>query len=243
VILFARFELRRGLRDSRFLFFLVAMPTLLYLLYSGFSGTKTTDGLAAPTSFMVAMMCYATIGSACYAIGPPLAQERASRWITQLRVMPLSVPAWLAAKLVQGAVLVVPGIVAVGVTAMLSHDVHLGMAQWLELAGALVLGSLPFSVLGLVVGEAFDGQAASSATLFIVLGLSFVGGLFIPDAELPQPVRAIAAVFPSHQLASLARTIAGGHGVAFVSAAVLCLWTLGAAVAALALQRRAVAKS
>lgn len=243
MIPFTRFELRRTMRDSRFLFFLVAMPTLLYLLYSGFSPAKTTHGLAAPTSFMVAMMCYATIGSACYAIGPPLAQERATRWITQLRVMPLSAPSWLAAKLIQGATLVLPGIVAVGLTAMVSHGIHLGTAQWLELGVALVLGSLPFSVLGLVVGEAFDGQAASSATLFIVLGLSFVGGLFIPDAELPQPVRAIEGVFPSHQLASLARGIAGGHGVMFVSAAVLCLWALGAAVAALALRRRAVAKS
>lgn len=243
MIPFARFELRRTVRDSRFLFFLVAMPTLLYLLYSGFSQTRTSDGIAAPTSFMVAMMCYATIGSACYAIGPPLAQERAARWLPQLRVMPLSGPAWLAAKLAQGAVLVLPGIVAVGVTAMLSHDIQVGTAQWLELVGALVLGSLPFSVLGLVVGEAFDGQAASSATLFVVLGLSFVGGLFIPDAQLPQPVRHVAGVFPSHQLASLARSIAGGQGVAFMSAAGLGLWTLGAAVAALALQRRAAARS
>jgi ABC-2 type transport system permease protein len=243
VIAFTRFELRRTLRDSRFLFFLVAMPTLLYLLYSGFSPTKTTHGLAAPTSFMVAMMCYATIGSACYAMGPPLAQERVTRWMTQLRVMPLSGPAWLAAKLVQGAVLVLPGVVAVGVTAMVSRDIHLGMAQWVELVGVLVLGSLPFSVLGLVIGEAFDGQAASSATLFLVLGLSFVGGLFIPDAQLPQPVRRFAGIFPSHQLASLARTIASGHRVAFVSAAVLCSWTLVAAVAALGLQRRAAARS
>jgi ABC-2 type transport system permease protein len=243
VIAFTRFELRRTLRDTRFLFFLVAMPTLLYLLYSGFSGTKTTDGLDAPTSFMVAMMCYATIGSACYAIGPPLAQERSTRWIAQLRVLPLSASGWLAAKLVQGAVLVLPGILAVGVTAMVSHGIRLGPAQWLELAVALVLGSLPFSVLGLVVGEAFDGQAASSATLFIVLGLSFVGGLFVPDAQLPQPVRAVEGVVPSHQLASLARAIAGGRGVTFVSPAVLCLWALGAALAALVLRRRAVAKS
>jgi len=77
VIAFARFEIRRTLRDSRFLVFLVAMPALLYRLLAGFDASRREDGLPAPAVFMVAMMCYAAIGSACYAIGPPLAAARA----------------------------------------------------------------------------------------------------------------------------------------------------------------------
>jgi len=41
MLTFTLFELRRNLRDSRFLLFLVAMPPLLYLLYSGFAGPGT----------------------------------------------------------------------------------------------------------------------------------------------------------------------------------------------------------
>jgi hypothetical protein len=103
MIAFGRFEIRRTLRDSRFILFLVAMPALLYLLLAGFTDSGRQDGLTAPTAFMVAIMCYAAIGSACYAIGPPLAAERARGWIRQLQIMPLAGASWLAVKLIQGA--------------------------------------------------------------------------------------------------------------------------------------------
>jgi ABC-2 type transport system permease protein len=235
---YARFEIRRTLRDSRFVLFLVAMPAMLYLLLSGFSGGGTEDGLAAPAAFMVALMCYAAIGSACYAIGPPLAQERASRWIRQLQIIPLRGTSWLAVKLVQGALLTLPGTVVVAVAALITHPPGLTPVRWAGLAVVLLIGSLPFTVLGLVIGQALDGQVANSATLFTVIGLSFAGGLLIPDSQLPRAVREISTALPSRQLADLARAAAAGHQPSITGAGVLLLWTLAAAGAALALRRR-----
>ena len=208
---YARFEIRRTLRDARFVLFLVAMPALLYLLLSGFSGAGAQDGLPAPAAFMVAMMCYAAIGSACYAIGPPLAHERASHWISQLQIMPLRGTSWLAVKLIQGALLTLPGTVVVAVAALITHPPGLTVARWAALALVLLIGSLPFTVLGLIIGQALDGQVANSATLFTVIGLSFAGGLLIPDSELPHAIRGISNALPSGQLAALARAAAAGH--------------------------------
>jgi ABC-2 type transport system permease protein len=238
MIAFGRFEIRRTLRDSKFMFFLVAMPALLYLLLAGFTHSGREDGLPAPVAFMVAMMCYAAIGSACYAIGPPLAAERARGWIRQLRIMPLAGTSWLAVKLIQGALLILPGIVVVGAAAAITQSLDLTPARWLALAAILLAGSLPFTVLGLVIGQALDGQTASSATLFTVLGLSFAGGLLIPDSQLPLALRHLAVVLPSRQLADLARSAAAGHSPAPVAIGVLAAWTLAAAGAALALRRR-----
>jgi ABC-2 type transport system permease protein len=148
------------------------MPAMLYLLLSGSSDAGTVAGLRAPTAFMVAMTCYAAIGSACYAIGPPLAQERARQWTRQLQVMPLRGTHWLAVKLVQGALLTIPGIAIVALAAAVFHPSGRSAAEWSQLGLVLFVGSLPFTVLGLIIGQAFDGQAAISATLFIVLGLS-----------------------------------------------------------------------
>lgn len=238
MIAFARFEIRRSLRDTRFLFFLVAMPAMLYLLLSGFSKLGTVAGLRAPAAFMVAMMCYAAIGSACYAIGPPLAQERVSRWTRQLQIMPLRGTHWLAVKLMQGALLTIPGIAVVGLAAAVFHPPGLSAAHWSELGLVLLVGSLPFSVLGLVIGQCFDGQAANTATLFIVLGLSFAGGLLVPDAHLPSVVRHLAVALPSRQLADLARGAASGHQASLLGIAILAAWVLAAAAAALGLRRR-----
>jgi ABC-2 type transport system permease protein len=238
VVTFTVFELRRNLRDSRFLLFLVAMPPLLYLLYSGFAGPGTIDRLPARESFMVSMCCYAAMGAAMYAIGPPLAAERASGWIQQLRVMPLTGPGWVAAKLIQGSVLIFPGVIAVAVTAAVAHHPHVSAAQWAVLAAVLLAGSLPFSALGLVIGQALEGQSANSATLFVMLGLSFIGGLLIPDPRLPASIRHAAQITPSHQLATAARATLSGQHIASTTVLTLALWAAAATAAALLLWRR-----
>jgi ABC-2 type transport system permease protein len=238
MLTFTLFELRRNLRDSRFLLFLVAMPTLLYLLYSGFAGRGTIDGLPAHESFMVSMCCYAAMGAAMYAIGPPLAAERATGWIRQLRVMPLTGSGWVAAKVIQGSILIFPGVIAVAVTATVAHHPHVSVAQWAALAAVLLAGSLPFSALGLVIGQALEGQSANSATLFVMLGLSFIGGLLIPDPRLPAGIRHAAQVTPSHQLAAIAGAILGGQHMTYTSVLTLAVWAAAAAAAALLLWRR-----
>ena len=237
MIAFARFEIRRSLRDGKFMFFLVAMPALLYLLLAGFIRSGRESGLPAPLAFMVAMMCYAAIGSACYAIGPPLAAERALGWIRQLQIIPLAGTSWLAVKLIQGALLILPGIAVVGAIAAITHSPDLTPIRWVALAAVLLAGSVPFTVLGLVIGQALDGQSASSATLFTVLGLSFAGGLLIPDAQLPLALRHASFVLPSRQLADLARGAAAGHSPTPVAVGVLAAWTLAPGGAALALRR------
>ena len=110
--------------------------------------------------------------------------------------MPLRGTSWLTVKLVQGALLTLPGTVVVAVAALITHPPGLTPVRWAGLAVILLIGSLPFTVLGLVIGQALDGQVANSATLFTVIGLSFAGGLLIPDNQLPHAIRQISAVLP-----------------------------------------------
>jgi ABC-2 type transport system permease protein len=102
----------------------------------------------------------------------------------------------------------------------------------------LLVGSLPFTVLGLVIGQGLEGQSANTGTLFIVLGLAFAGGLLIPDSELPLALRHAAVVLPSRRLADLARAAAAGHHLSLTAVGVLAAWTLAAALGALVLRRR-----
>jgi ABC-2 type transport system permease protein len=237
-LVYARFELVRTLRDSRFVFFLIAMPGVLYLLYSGFGPTAAQDGLAAPAARMVALATYAAMGSALYCIGPALAAERASGWIRQLRVTPLPGGSWLVAKALQSAVMTLPGVLVVIMLGLVQKGVqaspgHLGLA-----VVVLVVGALPFALIGLVIGQALDGQAANSATLLFLIATSFVGGIFVPTDGLPGLARGIGNLFPSAHLVALARDALAGAGLPVTDIAVLGAWAVGAAAAALALGRR-----
>jgi ABC-2 type transport system permease protein len=235
---YARFELVRTLRDSRFVFFLIAMPGVLYLLYGGLGTTAAEDGLAGPAARMVALATYAAMGGALYCIGPALAAERASGWIRQLRVTPLSRRNWLIAKALQSAVMTLPGVLVVIGLGVVLRSVH--TSPW-HLGAAIVVllvGALPFALIGLVIGQALDGQAANSATLLFLIVTSFVGGIFVPTRGLPGLARGIGDLFPSAHLGALARDALAGAGLPVTDIAVLGAWAVGAAVAAVALSRR-----
>ncbi len=238
MLAFARFELRRTLRDSRFLFFLWAMPAVFYLLIAGLGHGGTLQGLPRAETFMVAMVAYAAMGAALYAIGPPLAAERAARWIRQLRVMPLTGAGWLGAKVAQGALLALPGAAIVAITAAASHGVTVDVGAWPKLAVVVVVGSLPFSAMGLVVGQALDGQSSNTATLFLTLVLSVIGGLLVPVSLLPAALHHLVQAFPTYQLAATGRAVLAGRSIDPASDAVLAAWTVAATTIAWVLWRR-----
>lgn len=238
---YSRFELVRSLRDTRFTFFLIAMPGLLYVLLTGFGANGTEGGLSGSASSMVALASYAAMGGALYCIGPTLAAERASGWIRQLRVTPLPGPSWLGAKMLHAAVMTLPGILVVGVLGVALRGVQASVPHWLLATAVLVVGSLPYALIGLIIGQALDGQASNSATLLFLILTSFIGGVFIPTSALPRLAREIGQAFPTSHLDGLARHALAGTHVPITDIAVLVAWAIGAALIALALRRREAA--
>src|SRR5438046_678087 len=116
MITFARFEIVRTLRNVKFLALLLAMPIGLYLVLTSVEAGDPASGNPQDVYLltMIMMAVYAAIGSAMYATGPELAQERASGWVRQLLVTPLSFSQWMGAKVMQSLVLTLPGTIAVG---------------------------------------------------------------------------------------------------------------------------------
>ena len=96
---FMTLEMRRALKDVRYLILAVAMPIGLYLLFTGLFGShgQRAQGLPQPTELMVAMIAYGAMWAVFSATGPRIAYERANGWTRQLRVTPLIPVAALAA--------------------------------------------------------------------------------------------------------------------------------------------------
>lgn len=236
---FTRFEIVRTLRNTKFLMFLVAMPVGLYLVLTTVSDA---GGAAAQADtylvLMLMMAVYSASGAAMYAAGPELAAERANGWLRQLLTTPLGFPSWMGAKVSQGVLLTVPGTVAVGVVAALLHGIHLSAAHWLALGVVVVIGSVPFALLGQVIGQLFLAQAASAAQLFLLFGLSFLGGVLLPTAALPPTVRTIGLYTPSHHLIELAKEAIGAQPFAWDHVGVLAAFTAGIGAVVLVLWRR-----
>src|SRR5215470_6041797 len=222
---FLRFEIMRSLRNVRFVVFIAGFPVLLYLIYAKQAGTF--QGLTVAAVLMVSMAVWSGMGSAMFATGPQLAKERQNGWMRQLRVSPISAPRWFAAKLSQGLLLIIPGFALLIALGFEYGHVHLAAARVGVLAAVLVLGVIPFCVLGLVIGLVFDGQTAQVAQTLILFVLAFLGGVFIQWSSLPHAMQLIGQALPSYHLAQLGWNAAAGVPLGMGNVLALAGWTAG----------------
>jgi ABC-2 type transport system permease protein len=97
-----------------------------------------------------------------------------------------------------------------------------------KLVATLVVGSIPFSAMGLAVGY-FTGPNSAPPTInLIYLPMSFCSGLWVPFMFLPKVVREIALALPPYHLSQLALGVvgAGVHQSAATHWEVLIAFTL-----------------
>lgn len=228
---FLRLEVKRAARNRRYVLFTVGFPVLIYLLYTAIlpaGGPGTKDGLAWPAYFMVSMAAYGAMGAAL-SQAVPIATERRSGWVRQLRVTPLSGAAYVAAKVVTALVLTIPALVLVAIAATLANHVQLGGGRLVATVAVLAVGSTPFAALGLLLGYVFDQESAQGAMVLAYFTLAILGGLFAPVDAFPSAVATIAGVLPSSHLAALGRAAASGAAPDVTDVLVLAAWTAGLA--------------
>jgi ABC-2 type transport system permease protein len=218
---YLRLEVRRTLRDVGFVIGGIAMPVMMYLLFTNLGGADNDW----KTASMVGMAAYGAVGSALNT-GGGVAEDRAIGWLRQLRVTPMPPRQVVAGRALTGSVTVLPAIVAVLVAGGLLNGVRLAAWQWAAIALLLWLGSVPFTLLGLGNGYRLTAQTTGVANMVCNLGLAVVGGLWFPIALFPGWLRAVSAYTPTHRFAELGTSVAEGHAPALGAVVVLTAWML-----------------
>lgn len=212
-------EVRRTLRDPGFVIGGVAMPVLMYLLFTNL-GAQDGDWR---TASMVGMAAYGAVGSALNT-GGGVAEDRAIGWLRQLRVTPMTPREVVTGRTLTGSVTVLPAIVAVLAAGGLVNGVRLAAWQWAALAVLLWLGSVPFTLLGLGNGYRLTGQTTGVTNMACNLGLAVLGGLWFPVALFPGWLRALSAWTPTNRFAQLGTSVADGHAPPPGALCVLAAW-------------------
>jgi ABC-2 type transport system permease protein len=234
---YIRLELLRTIRDGGFIIFGIASPVVMYLVLSNLAlapGDRHTGAIVT----MVSMAAYGALGGA-FNNGSGIAEDRAAGWLRQLRLTPLTPAQVVTGKVITGVLGVVPSIAAVLLTGVLVNHVTLSPWQWLSIVGLLWAGTIPFSLLGLGNGYALTGQTAGMANIAAFLGLSIVGGLWVPTAGFPGWLRAIAEWTPSNSYAALSWDVASGTAPGARAVVILCGWLVVFGLWALYAYRRA----
>ncbi|MEU6271516.1 ABC transporter permease [Streptomyces populi] len=219
---YLRLEVRRTLRDTGFVIGGIAMPVMMYLLFTNLGGGD--DG-AWRTASMVGMAAYGAVGSALNT-GGGVAEDKVTGWLRQLRVTPMTSRQVVLGRALTGAVTVLPAIVSVLVAGGLVNGVRLDAWQWAATALLLWLGSVPFTLLGLGNGYRMTAQTTGVANMVCNLGLAVVGGLWFPLALFPGWLRSVSAYTPTNRFAELGVSVTEGRAPGLGAVAVLTAWLL-----------------
>jgi ABC-2 type transport system permease protein len=220
-----RYEILRVLRNRVFYGITLGLPLVLFFGVASGQRHTTFNGTSFPLYFMTAMAVY---GSMYAVVGPGsrIARDRSLGWTRQLRITPLRARTDLTAKVVSAYVLAVPTLVLLYLAGA-SLGVRLASSQWLELTGLILVGLIPFVVIGFVIGYLIPVDALAPALGGIVVLFALFGGVFGFELAKSGPLFDVMKALPSYWLVQAGKTVVMGNSGWPVEAwIVIAAWTV-----------------
>jgi ABC-2 type transport system permease protein len=230
-------ESKRALRNPRFLMFTMIFPVVIFLIDVAAFGNGLVPGSKTVTFAPYIMVSMAAFGAFMAAMntGARTAVERAAGWQRQLRLTPLKPTGYLVAKAAVGTLVALPPIVLVALVGIVVEHVHLSAGGWLQVVLGVWVASIPFAVLGLLVGQLATSETMQVFTSGLMIVLGFLGGILIPVTVFPNWMQHIAQVLPSYWLADVGHSALLGNTDIGTAIIWLAGWTV---VLAFAVVRR-----
>jgi ABC-2 type transport system permease protein len=208
-----RAELLKVTRVPSFMVPILVFPILFFAMFGLANAGRTIAGVNIGAYLMASYGAYSIMATALVTFGVSIASERALGWNRLLRVTPLSPVAYIGAKTFMAVTIGAAALAALFVFGMVVGHVSLPVFTWLRLGGVLLVGMLPFLLLGVAIGYTVSPSAAAPITNLIFLPLSFASGLFMPLQMLPQFVQKLAPYLPSYHVGEMGwNTIGSGDG-------------------------------
>jgi ABC-2 type transport system permease protein len=149
---------------------------------------------------------------AMFGIGVTLALERDMGLLKLKRAQPAPPAAWVVAKIVAGLVLAVLAYAPIVILAVATGKLALGAGQVVALSAALMVGTIPFTALGLMIGSLTSGSAAPGFANLVYLPGCYLSGMFFP---LPKSMYWQAPIWPQFHVEQFAMHMAGVEKMQF----------------------------
>lgn len=224
-------ELYKALRAPEFLLPTLIMPVAFFTLFA-----IVLPGSNQNTSYLLATFgVFAVMGPAVFGFGVAVANERERGWLDIKRASPASGAAYIGAKLVATLCFASLALALIYAIAGFVGGVGLPRSVWFGLLAVHLASAVPFALIGLTLGFAFNANGAIAITNIVFLALSALGGLWIPVMVFPAALQRFASFLPSYHLAEIALAVGGvpGERPVLMHAAVVAVMTCVLALAAL----------
>jgi ABC-2 type transport system permease protein len=148
--------------------------------------------------------------TAVMAGGGRIALEREVGWNRQLKITPLTNRAYFQAKLLTGYLMAMISIALLyGLGA--AFGVRLSAGSWLTMTGLLLVGLVPFAILGILLGHLLSADTLGPALGGITSIFALLGGAWGPFAD-HGVIQTMSKLLPSYWLVQAGKSAFGDTG-------------------------------
>lgn len=196
-----QYEWLKTIRNPAFSLPAILFPALFYIFF----GVLLNKGNTQASSYLLCTYgVFGIMGPALFSFGAGLAVERGQGWLDIKDASPMPGSAQIVSRVLVSMGFSVMILLSLGLVASFFTDVSLSIPQSLLLSFILVIGGLPFCLLGLTMGLFLKAESAPAVVNLIYLPMSFLSGLWIPVTMLPSFFHTFAQFLPPYHLAQLA---------------------------------------
>ena len=206
-----RAELLKLLRSTIFSLFSLALPVIFYGFFGVGNADRLTNGVRGGTFLMASFAAYAVANVMLFTFGISIAVERGRRMDLLMRATPLRGWVFLLSRIVAATCFALAALLLLGVFASLTGGVRLDAGRWAGLTVKLLLGSLPFLLLGFAIGYFVSPNSAPAVVNLIGLPMYFASGIFAPLQILPEFVQKVGPYLPAYLYGQVAWDAVGAR--------------------------------
>jgi ABC-2 type transport system permease protein len=237
----AQMAIKVALRTPRAIFFTVAFPIVLLVLFNSIF-IKGNDHTTLPNDVRISAQAYFTAGIVAYAVAlstfttlaVSLTTQRENGQLKRYRGTPMPPWTFIVGQIVRATTqALVMTVVLLAVGAVL-YGVPIPGSTFPAFLLYVVLGTATMCSLGIAL-SAFTPtpDAASTIAPFTVVILAFFSGIWIPVDQLPAWLETVGKIFPLYHLAlGLQTTLspdATGSGLDGENVLILAIWAAAGA--------------
>lgn len=181
----------------------------------------------------------ATVGAmiAVISSGARIAADRAAGWTRQLRITPLTSVDYFGAKVLCGFLMAVLTIAALFLAGT-ALGVRLAAGGWLTLIGLMLIGLVPLTVLGVLLGHLITPESLAPAVGGTIVVLAVLGGAYGFLLADSGPMFDVIKALPSYWLVQAGKTAVGNGTWPAEAWIVVGVWTIVLTPLALLAYRR-----
>jgi ABC-2 type transport system permease protein len=227
-----RYDQKAFRRNPASLFFTVAFPVILLLIFATVFGGQTVDvhgGIKTTAYYVPAIVTLSVISATMQSLAMSLVIAREDGRLKRGRGTPMPPWVFIAGRIGNSIVVALMMLALIAAIGRLLYGVAIPWGQLPAILITLVIGAAAFCCLGIALTAAIPSQdAAAPIVNALLLPLYFLSGVFIPDDQLPGGVVHFADAFPiRHFFEAFFNAYipaGGGSGIEWDSLAIVAAW-------------------